>query len=106
ATASSAQVAAGAARLLPLLRAQGANAQELASVQRLARTLGDSPPLPAGRAPDVQRLRSEVDLLDALELQLEGRAAAGQPTRTAVAGRGAEQYQGAVAEYYRQLSRQ
>src|SRR6185437_6405792 len=67
APASSAGVAAGATRLLPLLRAQGANTQELATVQRLARTLGDSPPLPAGRAPDVQRLRSEVDLLDALE---------------------------------------
>ncbi|HEX4051812.1 MAG TPA: hypothetical protein VHY19_13130 [Steroidobacteraceae bacterium] len=103
---TSAGVAAGAARLLPLLRAQGANAHELATVQRIARTLGDSPPLPAGRAPDVQRLRGEVDLLDALELQLERRAAAGQPTRTAVAGRGAEQYQRAVAEYYRQLSRQ
>ena len=103
---TNAGVAAGATRLLPLLRAQGANAHELATVQRIARTLGESPPLAAGRTPDVQRLRSEVDLLDALELQLEQRAAAGQPTRTAIEGRGAEQYQGAVAEYYRQLSRQ
>jgi hypothetical protein len=106
ASPTTAGVAAGVARLEPLLRAQGANAHELATVERIARTLGDSPPLQGGRAPDVQRLRSEVDLLDALELQLERRAAAGQPTRTAVAGRGAEQYQRAVAEYYRQLSQQ
>lgn len=104
--AMTADVAARAMRLTPLLRAQGARAQELAAVERMARTLGQSPPLPSGRAPDVQRLRTEVDLLDALELQLEQRAAAGQAIRTAVEGRGAEQYQSAVAEYYRQLSRQ
>lgn len=104
--AMTADVAARAMRLTPLLRAQGARAQELAAVERMARTLGQSPPLPGGRAPDVQRLRTEVDLLDALELQLEQRAAAGQAIRTAVEGRGAEQYQSAVAEYYRQLSRQ
>jgi hypothetical protein len=104
--ATTADIAAGAVRLAPLLRAQGANAHELAAVERIARTLGQSPPLPTGRAPDVQRLRSEVDLLDALELQLERRAASGQPTRSALAGRGAEQYQSAVAEYYRQLSGQ
>ncbi|HTT05494.1 MAG TPA: hypothetical protein VMF64_09405 [Steroidobacteraceae bacterium] len=103
---SPADVAAGAVRLTPLLRAQGADARQLAALERTARTLGQSPPLPGGRAADVQRLRAEVDLLDALELQLEQRAAAGQPTRTAIAGRGAEQYQSAVAEYYRQLSRQ
>jgi len=99
-------VAAGVARLEPVLRAQGANARELATVERLARALGESPLRSGGRAPDVQQLRGEVDLLDALELQLERRADEGEAIRTAVSGRGAEQYQSAVAEYYRQLSRQ
>lgn len=105
--AAAAAVAAGALRLEPQLHAQGADAAELASIQQLARTLGQTPAPPAGREPDLQRLRAEVDVLDALELALERRAAlAAEPARAAVSGRGAEQYQSAVAEYYRQLSRQ
>jgi pilus assembly protein FimV len=99
-------VAAGAAGLMPALAAQGADQRSLNTVARLSRQLGEASAPLSGRADDVAQLRAQVDMLDALELQLEQRASAAGSIRGDSADRGAEQYQRAVAEYFRQLSRQ
>jgi hypothetical protein len=99
-------VAAGAAGLVPLLRAQGADERQLAQIDRLARQLGEAN-IVTGRALALaQQLRGQINVLDELELQLAQRGQSQQAIRAAVDNRGAEQYQQAVAEYYRQLSRQ
>jgi len=99
-------VAAGAAGVVPLLRAQGADAQQLAQIQRLSRQLGEAA-IVTGRAQRLaEQLRGEIDVLDALEAQLIGRGQPQEAIRAAAQDRGAEQYREAVAEYYRQLSRQ
>jgi hypothetical protein len=98
-------VATGAAALVPLLRAQGVDAASLDRIARLSRQLQEG--LGTGReGPLAEQLRGEITLLDQLELQLTRRGQSEQAIRAAVANRGAERYQEAVAEYYRQLSRQ
>jgi hypothetical protein len=52
------------------------------------------------------QLRGQITQLEQRELELERREQPGQAIRAAVSDAGAEQYQDAVAEYYRQLNRQ
>jgi hypothetical protein len=103
-------VAASAASLLPLLRARGASAQDLQSINELSRQLGAIGTLGDGARGEAMaaRLQDQVALLEQLELRLARSATpgAGEPIRAAVNDPVNDAYQAAVAEYYRQLSRE
>ena len=103
------QVAASATSLLPLLRARGASAQDLQSIDELSRQLGAIGTLGAGERGEAMaaQLQEQVALLEQLELRLARSAAGGeQAIRAAVNDPVSDAYKAAVAEYYRQLSRE
>lgn len=99
-------VASDVGGLLPLLRARGASTQDLDAISRLTRQLGA---LGNGRSATMAaQLRDEESLLEQLELRLEHAASPGSESaaRAAVTDPASDRYREAVAEYYRQLSRQ
>ena len=104
------QVAASATSLLPLLRARGASAQDLQRISELSRQLGTIGTLGAGERGEAMaaRLQEQVALLEQLELQSRAQRRPGgeQAIRAAVNDPVSDAYKAAVAEYYRQLSRE
>ena len=88
----------------PLLAGQGASQQEVEQLRSLAQQLQGARLGERGDALE-QELRRNLGLLEQLELRMR-RTAAKQPLRAGVTEPGARDDEDAVAEYYRQLSRQ